>query len=179
MPYLVAAVVAVGLLGLVNLMLLTAVLRRLRTQASDHHPSPFEQPMARVGTRVDDFAVSTVDGTAWSRESLTGDTLVGFFSPGCPACEDLLPEFVAYAERFPGGADQVVAVVEALPEDAGRYVSRLSPVARVVTDPPSRAVVAPAFAVRAFPGVVMVDATGLITAGGSDIGALPVPAPAR
>jgi len=179
MPYLVVAVVAVGLLGLVNLMLLTAVLKRLRTQSPGHHPSPFDEPMAPVGTRVAPFAASTVEGAAWSRESLTGDTLVGFFSPGCPACEDLLPEFVTYAASFPGGADRVVAVVEALPEDAGRYVALLEPVARVVTDPPGRAVVAPAFGVRAFPGVVIVDATGRVTAGGASIGALPTPAPAR
>jgi thiol-disulfide isomerase/thioredoxin len=101
---------------------------------------------------------------------------VGFFSPGCPACEDLLPEFVAYAESFPGGARQVVAVVEAIPQDAGRYVALLAPVARVVTDPPGHAVVVPAFGVRAFPGVVLVDATGSITAGGAGIAALPVPA---
>ncbi|GAA0241057.1 hypothetical protein [Cryptosporangium japonicum] len=179
MPYLVAAVVAVGLLGLVNLMLLTAVLKRLRTQSADHHRTAFDQPMPPVGTVVDDFAVTDVEGATWSKESLTGDTLVGFFSPGCPACEDLLPEFVEYAAGFPGGAERVVAVVEAMPGDAGRYVSLLSPVARVVTDPPGRTVVVPAFAARAFPGVVIVDAAGRVTVSGGDVAALPAPVPAH
>ncbi|EXG82683.1 TlpA family protein disulfide reductase [Cryptosporangium arvum] len=178
MPYLVVAVVAVGLLGLVNLMLLTAVLKRLRAQPAEGHRSAFEQPMPPVGTVVDDFAVADVDGGTWSKDSLTGDTLVGFFSPGCPACEDLLPEFVEYAAGFPGGPDRVVAVVEAIPDDAGRYVSLLAPVARVVTDPPGRTVVVPAFAARAFPGVVIVDATGRVTVSGGDVTALPAPAPA-
>lgn len=179
MPYLVAAVVAVGLLGVVNLMLLTAVLKRLRAQPVDHQQSSFDQPMPPVGTVVDDFAVADLDGATWSKESLTGDTLVGFFSPGCPACEDLLPEFVEYAANFPGDPDHVVAVVEALPDDAGRYASQLAPVARVVTDPPGRSVVVPAFAVRAFPGVVIVDATGRVTVSGGGIAALPAPVRAR
>ena len=178
MPYLVAAIVVVGLLGLLNLMLTIAVARRLRS-ADQHGPRATAEPMAPVGTRVEDFTVPTVDGAEWSRDSLSGETLVGFFSPGCPACEELVPEFFEYASGFPGGPDQVIAVVEAMVEDAGRYVSLLSPVARVVADPPGRGVVVPAFAVRAFPGVVVVDATGTITASGGGIAALPVPVPAR
>jgi thiol-disulfide isomerase/thioredoxin len=131
--------------------------------------------MAPVGTVVADFAVPTVDGGSVSRDGLAAGTLVGFFTPGCEACEELLPAFVAYAGTFPGGAERVVAVVEAMADDAARYIATLSPVARVVADPPGRGVIVPAFGVRAFPGVVLVGAGGRITASGASIAALPVP----
>lgn len=179
MAYLVAAMIALGVLGLLNLVLTVGVIRRLKQQAVERHTVDHQSlvlpaPLPPAGTVVADFTVSTVDGTSLSREGLAGETLVGFFSPGCTACEELLPEFVAYAASFPGGVDRVLAVVESMAEDATRYITALSPVARVVADPPGRGVVVPAFSVKAFPGVAVVDADGRIVASGENLAALPV-----
>jgi thiol-disulfide isomerase/thioredoxin len=177
MPYLVAAMVMLGILGLLNLALTVGVIRRLKEQAADpltHRKHALPPSLPPAGTVVADFTVTTMDGTSLSREELAGETLVGFFSPGCEACEELLPEFAAYAASFPGGVDRVVAVVESMAEDATRYVDALSPVARVVADPPGRGILVPAFSVKAFPGVAVIDADGRIVASGGDIAALPV-----
>lgn len=55
-----------------------------------------------------------MDGLPVSRDLLTDETLVGFFSPGCPACKEQLPKFVEFA-AFP-------SVLKVAANDSGRPV---------------------------------------------------------
>ncbi|TMR99632.1 TlpA family protein disulfide reductase [Nonomuraea basaltis] len=160
MPYLVAAVVLVGLLCMVNLLLTVGVIRRLRKQAGQpalSHPMMAEG--LSPGERIPEFAVTTTDGEPISEELLGGPALVGFFSPGCAPCEELLPRFV---ERARGTSDAVLAVVVAdSGEESATYVERLAQVARVVSEQP-QGPVQTAFKVAGYPTVLVIDTDGTV-----------------
>ncbi|GAA4956876.1 thiol-disulfide isomerase/thioredoxin [Nonomuraea thailandensis] len=159
MAYLVAAVVLVGLLCMVNLLLTVGLIRRLRRQ------SPPQPPMAAglaPGGSVPRFAATTTSGEPVSDELLGAPALVGFFSPGCRPCVDLLPLF---AERARGTSDGVLAVIADGPGgDATVYLEQLEQVARVVVEAP-QGPLQTAFQVSAFPTIITIDAGG--TVGGS------------
>lgn len=123
MQFVIAALVVVGLLGLLNLLLTLGILRRMRAEAGmKGAASPFE---LRPGSTLGEFAATTINGEPITDETVTGT--VAFFSAGCKPCHDLLPDFVAYAREQ--GRDNVVAVVAG---DEPATVSVLAEVARVV-----------------------------------------------
>ncbi|MEO3888355.1 TlpA disulfide reductase family protein [Nonomuraea sp. B5E05] len=160
MPYLVAAVVLVGLLCMVNLLLTVGVIRRLREQSGrQDFPEPMTTGGLARGDRIPDFAATTTNGEPISGELLGGPAMVGFFSPGCKPCKDLLPHFVEAARRTP---DAVLAVVAAgSDEDAAPYVEHLAQVASVVTEEPQGPVQS-AFKVAGYPTVFLLDADGAV-----------------
>ncbi|TDE38069.1 TlpA family protein disulfide reductase [Nonomuraea mesophila] len=160
MPYLVAAVVLIGLLCMVNLLLTVGVIRRLRQQGGrqDLSGPPAGGGLAQ-GDDVPEFAAMTTDGEPISGELLGGPAMVGFFSVGCKPCEDLLPQFVERARRTP---DEVLAVVTATSgDDPAPYVERLSQVARVISEDP-QGPVQTAFKIVGYPTVVLVGADGTV-----------------
>jgi thiol-disulfide isomerase/thioredoxin len=171
MPYLIVALVLLGLLVAFQLVLTVGIIKRLREHTallSAVDTSPAASPAVKVGEEVGPFATTTVGGEPVSRDGLSGDTLVGFFTPGCGPCEKRLPEFVEYARALPGGRDGVLAtVVAAEPAEAAEYVAGLSQVARVVVED-SDGPLTRAFRATAFPTVVMVapgrDGRVLVTA---------------
>lgn len=179
MPYLVAAVLALGALGLLNLLLTVGVVRRLRQLAAAPGALPPGLPDAvlPVGSTVTDFSSTTVDGLTVSRRDLDDGTLVGFFSPGCEPCVEAVPTFVRAARTFPGGTSRVIAVVAGTGEAGAAMRDALTPVARVVVEPPGAAGLVSAFGVTAFPAATLVDADGRIRWSGPDVAALPVPIP--
>lgn len=124
MQFVIAALVVVGLLGLLNLLLTLGILRRMRAEAGmKGAASPFE---LRPGSTLGEFAATTINGEPITDETVTGT--VAFFSAGCKPCHDLLPDFLAYAREQ--GRDNVVAVVAG---DEPATVGVLAEVARVVT----------------------------------------------
>lgn len=169
MDYLAAAVALLGLLCLLNLLLVFAVVRRLRVHTERlNHLQAGAGPLlgdayVEAGAQVGEFAVVDVEGAPLSRATLESGTLVGFFSPGCKPCEELLPAFTAYAAGL--GRDKVVAVVDgAVGAGALGYLERLAPVARVVMESAGGGPLQQAFAVRGFPVVFMIDAGGVVRA---------------
>lgn len=180
MPYLVAAVVLVGVLCLLDLVLTVGVIQRLRQhtellnnlQAGAAVGMP--DVMLPAGAEVGEFATTTTDGDPVSRELLSGQTLVGFFSPDCQPCKEKLPRFIEAAPGVPGGRQQVLAVVVASPEEAAETTARLSPVARVVVEPHDGPVTS-AFGATGFPAFGLLNDHQL-TASGFDLEALPLPA---
>ncbi|MFL6076545.1 MAG: TlpA disulfide reductase family protein [Mycobacteriales bacterium] len=171
MPYLIAALVLVGLLCVFQLVLTVGVIKRLRehTALLSGANTPPRPPAVKVGEEVGPFATTTVSDEPVSRDGLlSGDTLVGFFTLGCEPCAKRLPEFVEYARALPGGRDRVLAtVVTDDPAKAAAYVADLSPVARVMVED-SDGPLTSAFRVSAFPTVVTVapgtDGRVLVTA---------------
>ena len=51
--------------------------------------------MAAIGSVVSEFAATTSDGTVLTPSSFIEPRLFGFFPPGCPPCDDLIPRFLA------------------------------------------------------------------------------------
>ena len=140
MPYVVAALVLVGVLALLNLVLTFGVIRRLRAQADLLSASGVTggAPIIPIGTPVGSFSAVSTDGVEVTTAALTGETVVGFFSPNCGPCEEALPSFEEYARRAPDGRRQIVAVVVPPPgegtdgTDTGALAARLESVATVV-----------------------------------------------
>jgi ATP-binding cassette subfamily B protein len=122
MSYLVAAVVLLGVLCLLNLLLTLGIVRRLRTQPG----WPPEQLFAlSPGSALGEFRVTTTTGELVTHDTVTG--LVGFFSAGCEACQDVLPRFVQRARE--AGRGNVLAIVGG---SDGEAVQALAPVAQIV-----------------------------------------------
>jgi thiol-disulfide isomerase/thioredoxin len=116
-----------------------------------------------VGSPVEPFRTEAVDGTTVDIAWFDQPTLVGFFSPGCEPCADLIPRFTAAA-----ATTRALAVVEPAPVDDTDYRTALAGHATVVAGEPARAVVE-AFGVRGFPHACVVDAAGVITATGTSL----------
>ncbi len=179
MPFLIAAVVLVGLLCVLDLILSLGVVKRLR-----EHTEMLNNLNGRAsigaGEEVGAFTAVTVDGLPVSRDLLTDETLVGFFSPGCPACKEQLPKFVEFARSMPGGRDRVLAAVVGDVRRTTDMVAMLNPVAHVVAEPAQGGAVGGAFQVAAFPSVLKVAANDsgrpVVTAARVDLDRRPSPA---
>jgi thiol-disulfide isomerase/thioredoxin len=171
MTYLHVLVALFGALTLLNLLLTFGVIRRLRERpantivATPGFPAP--------GTLIGDFTSRDLDGRPVSRSELSGRTLVGFFSPGCDACRDRLPDFVSAAASF--GPQRSLAIVMSDAASASDYLPSLTPAARVVLDDPDGPLIS-AFAITAFPSFFVVGDGGRIVAGGVTLTGLPVAA---
>jgi len=171
MAYLAAAVIVVGIVGLLNLVLTFGVIRRLREhtvrftaiEAGHGHSDPI---MLGAGNTVQPFQAVTEDGVTFTRDGLAGRTLVSFFSPDCTPCQERMPQFIRYAAEHPGGRDRVVAVVASDRDAAGEYAAALTPVARVVIEA-DQGPLCTAFGVQGFPAISLIDESGTVIASGS------------
>jgi hypothetical protein len=174
--FVLCAVIGAGLV--LNLVLTLGVIRRLREQGSAADPGTGPDgrlPTLAVGTTVEPFAVTTVDGETVSRDTLEPATLVGVFSPDCAACAERLPEFVAMAGEFPGGRRRTLALLVGEEDQTASQRAQLASVARVVVELPGDPLFA-ALGVRAFPTFALLDGAGRILASELVPSRLPVPA---
>jgi hypothetical protein len=162
-----------GALTLLNLLLTFGIIRRLRQRPAT---GPATYPgVLPSGSLVGDFAARDLRQQPLSRADLDGRTLVGFFSPGCDACSEQLPAFVAAARSADFGPRHSWAVVVGDAESASPYLPSLEPVARVALQNEDDSLLS-AFSVQAFPAFFVVDATGRVVAGGAAVDDLPVAA---
>ncbi|KOG91294.1 hypothetical protein ADK38_03965 [Streptomyces varsoviensis] len=183
MPVVIVALVFVGALCLLNLVLNVGIIKRLRDQAEILNRNGNSGPGATLGMNeeVGTFSTITEDGELVDHASLyQGDTLVAFFSPTCSPCRAKLPHFVEFAATFPGGREKVLATVVGEAADTADMVERLRPVARVVREDSNKGAVSTAFALQAFPAILVVSPSNehgrpIITADNLDRD-LPVPA---
>jgi hypothetical protein len=166
-PYTVAAIGVVGLLCSLNLLLTLGIIRRLREHTEQlADKSPGVDVMLPVGSTVGEFAARTTDGEYVSRQSLSGETVVAFFSPGCAPCEELLPRFV---DHVVDARNDVLAVIVGPEAEAAEMVTRLRPVAPVVLEGPNSGQVSAAFGVGGFPVICVVAANGRVMAAGATL----------
>lgn len=164
MSVLSAAVVLVGLIGLLNLVLTFGIIRRLREQPASQHQHPgipannVRPTTLELGEQLAGVDAVTIDGTAVQLPA-AGRSLVGFFSPSCSTCREQIIPFVVTAEREP--ADVQVLAVVAGPDDeaASSYVEELLAgrsevlVIREDEDGP----VQKAFGIKGFPAFAIVE----------------------
>jgi thiol-disulfide isomerase/thioredoxin len=168
MPYLTAAVIFLSVLGLLNLFLTLAIVRRMRTM----NPEPPE-PLS-VGSAIRPFTAAATDGRPVSERDLYGgQALVGYFSPGCPPCEAALPRFVTYAAGL--DRQQVLAVIvdDTGTDAAGDQAVALEAVARVVVTG-ERSAVVDALSAHGYPAVFLLDEDGLVVAADTTVDGLPL-----
>ncbi|GAA3211790.1 TlpA family protein disulfide reductase [Actinocorallia longicatena] len=160
MEFLVAAVVLVGAISVVNILLTVGVVARLKEHTallarSGHGAAA----VLGVGEMVPEFTTTTVRGETLTTGSLGEETLVGFFSPSCDPCKELVPEFLVHAQVAGDRQGRPVAVVVGKDEGAAEFAARLSEVATVVVED-LRGPVSGAFGVSAFPSLVLVAPEG-------------------
>lgn len=151
------AVALLGALCLLNLVLTLGVVRRLRDHSKrlSALSMPPEVALARPGDHVTPFTASTVDGSVVSNTDLEEPTLVAFFSPDCPSCEQQLAPFADYARAFPGGPDRTLIVVTS--ETGGaRYHRELTGLGRRVAEAELTGPVQKAFKISGYPAFAVV-----------------------
>ena len=167
MPLLIGGVVLAVALTLLNLVLMIGVIRRLREHTGLLSArGDTADILLGVGETPDDFTAATTDGGHVSRETLIGEQLVGFLSPGCGPCTEILPRFVERAAV--AGRANALAVFALGSEDADGLVAQLEPVARVVVERDDDSV-SRAFKVRGFPALCLLNADKVVTASGTDV----------
>jgi hypothetical protein len=167
-------------LTLLNLLLTTGVIRRLRAHSEQlaelAQATPLPEPMIPTGARPDPFTAETVDGEQVNETALV-ETLIGFFSPACASCEQWVPRFATAAAALPLGRRQALAVIVA--DDAAEAEAMaftLRRVAQVVVEP-TKGPVTTAFDVAGFPVIGRLDGNGAVVTNRAAI-AIPLPAEA-
>ena len=169
-----AAVAFVGVVSVLNLALSFGVVRRLR----EHERVLAKLPMdlvgaggalvGAIGSPIADFEAPILGGGTLTPAWFTGETLVGFFTPGCRPCTEQLPGFLEAARAVPAGPAGVVAVVVGEPSAAttahgGSVIEELAQVATVVVQGRGGPMVS-AFDVRGYPAFCTVGADGNVGA---------------
>ncbi|SDQ87270.1 TlpA family protein disulfide reductase [Thermostaphylospora chromogena] len=170
MPVVVSLVIVVGAICLLDLVLTVGVIRRLRehsTLISELGGGRMPVPMLQDGETADAFEAVATTGEVVSRDGLSGNTLVGVFSPDCSACKERLPGFIRLARSFSGGRDRVVAVVAEMGGDTEFYRRELEPVARVVIEREGTGI-NKALHVKAFPAFGILGEAGKVVVSGLD-----------
>lgn len=179
MPYLVAAVVLVGLLCAADLLLTMAVVRRLRehTRQLAELPAGGAPPeLLPVGSPLPTFAGQSVDGDAVDSETAQ-PALVAFLSTTCRSCAEQLPELVRFLREGDVARGRSIVVVAGTDSADGEHlVDELRPVATVIREP-RHGPVCHAFSTEIFPSFYLV-ADGVVTANTISVAGLVDPVPA-
>ncbi|MEU5424878.1 redoxin domain-containing protein [Streptomyces olivoreticuli] len=166
MPVLISVLVLVGALCTLDLILTVGVVKRLREHGELLSSQATNGPRSSIqlGEQVGEFTAHTVDGEPVGRDMMTGETLVGFFTPNCGPCKELLPRFVEHARTMPGGRARVLATVVGEAEQVRPMIDELRAVAQVVAQTRNEEAVGLAFEIMAFPTVlkVMPDTDGRV-----------------
>jgi hypothetical protein len=109
---LLVAVVFLAIVTLGNVLLLFAVIRRLRYLQELVAPAV---PLPAVGTTVERFHVETVDGASFNESTLAdGPVLVAILSNTCPTCQGLASQLASM--NPPSRAPLVLVVADPLHE---------------------------------------------------------------
>jgi hypothetical protein len=168
---LTAAVSACVVLTLVNLVLLFAVIRRMREQPQVDTSVVVAVP---PGTGVRPFQATAVDGTSVTEQDLTG--VVAFVTPTCTPCRELV---TSLRDTDPSLFEPLLLVVVGeMTDEIASVAAALDGAVRVVADAESTAVSRAFGGIQSFPSVARVEA-GVVGASGvkmADVLAVPVPA---
>ena len=178
MPYLVAAVVFVGLLCAADLLLTLAVIRRLRehTRQLGGLTGAAAPELLAAGAPVPAFSSESVDGVPVDSQT-SAPAFVGFLSTTCQSCADQLPELVDFLSA--GGMQRHAAVVVVAGPDSAegeRFVDELRPLSTVIREE-RHGPVCHAFSNEIFPTFYLAE-DGVVTASSISVAGLVDPVPA-
>ncbi|MET9249353.1 hypothetical protein [Nonomuraea sp. NPDC003709] len=165
MPFLIVAVVLVGLLCLLDLVLTLGVLRRLRA-----HTAELER-LAGTSTLMPYDPRVLVGRTL--PQDVAGPRLVGFFDVGCDTCHQRAPQFAVEAK-----GQSALAVISGAVEETADLVEVVGGVASVVTGEDALRIVQ-ALDIHAFPTFLRTDQDGRVVAADTELTDLAAMAPAK
>ena len=163
MLVLTAAVVAVSVLCLADLLLTFGVIRRLR-QHSALLASRGDAPVATrlsIGESPGPFTAVTTDGVDLT--SHAGFRIAAFFSATCSICPGRVPTFIDYLQANQVAHHEVLAVVLAGESDSVPYLDQLTDAGRVCVQP-ADGNLATAFKVGGYPAFCLLNQDGTVRA---------------
>ncbi|MEU6621742.1 TlpA disulfide reductase family protein [Streptomyces litmocidini] len=165
MVFLVAGMVLVGALGLLNLALSLAIVRRLRRQGEqrqglDHHASSGPE----VGAKLPSFSAPALGGELFSSDSLAGgEAALSFLTTSCGACDTFIEDMPELAAQSGLDASRLVVVITGEAGKARQMADLLDGVATVVHEKAPGDISA-LYSITATPTTVVVDARQNVTA---------------
>lgn len=164
MPYLVAGLVLVGAVASLNLILTTAIVRRMRVYERGRTPYDVLGGLPE-GAALPSFTATTRDGALVSDRQLRDrPALVAFLSTDCPGCLERAPDVAAAARDTIASGGRAVAVIIEGAEAVGALTAAVEP-ATIVYEPVDRSgPMTRAFAVKSFPTFFAIDSAGRVTA---------------
>ncbi len=146
-----------------NLLLLFAVIRRLRTVQELAVPA---MPVPDVGRVVEPFTIETVAGREIAvNEPASGPFLLAFLSTTCPACKTLAPQIASLA---PSAEPPVVLVVAGSHQEGAALLQSLSGLERVAVISGDHPAVEAVGRIQAFPTLLAIS-EGKITGSGTSL----------
>ncbi|HLU33866.1 MAG TPA: redoxin domain-containing protein [Natronosporangium sp.] len=154
-----AALVALWVVVLLNLLLTYALIRRVGAGAGEPPLGGLE-----AGTTVPEFEAETPDGRRLSRRDL-GERralVLGFFSPTCSACTHHLPDFGTFSKRAQEKGVQAVAVVDGDAAQSEELRASLPAGTTTLLAPRNSNPLLDAFQVSAYPSYTVVRADGTV-----------------
>jgi hypothetical protein len=158
-PILITTVVGVALLGLLNLLLTLAVIRRLRgyeTRLAAQSRGDSGPDLLPVGTTLPAFSGRTAAGEEVT-PAQTELALIAVLSTTCDVCHEQVPELARYlSERGVARDTALVVVVGDVDDPVGQQLAdRVDAVATVVREPYDGPVTT-ALGARIFPAFYLV-----------------------
>jgi thiol-disulfide isomerase/thioredoxin len=165
MPYLVAAVVIVGAVATLNLILTTAIVRRMRVYERDR---PSRSPLEMLGGLLPGAPLPTFTGTPVAGGALTDGDLrgrpaaVAFLSTDCPGCVEHAPQFAAAARATLARGGRAVAVIIEGTEPVDALTAAVGPATAVYEPMQPAGPMTRAFDVKSFPTFFVIDEAGTI-----------------
>ncbi|GAA0927801.1 TlpA family protein disulfide reductase [Virgisporangium aurantiacum] len=171
MPYLIAAVVFTTVLGLLNLLLTLAVLRRLREQATQPAAGNPDSELLPVGAPLPAFTGHTAGGGVVDGATAKPEVLA-FLSTTCGACLEQVSALIRYVTDRGIARDAALVVVVGPADDpvGTELTADIDPVATVLREPLDGPVCR-AFNQRLFPTFYLV-ADGVVRARSIDVDGL-------
>lgn len=169
MGFLAAVVALIGALTVLNLLLIMAVMRRLKQQntVSTVNGNESDIPELPIGSRIPEFRAESTSGAIVTTGDLIGsESVFAFFDTGCSVCKSTIPKLIDHADTHGLKADQVIAVVGGSENSAGEYLEKLDGAATVIVED-SVGPVASAFSIAGFPAFVIVDGDGRVVRAGT------------
>lgn len=167
MSYLVAAITVMAMLTTANLLLLAAVVRRLRDhQSVIQGLQRLEEPPTlgvQAGSGVPEFDASSSDGELISARDLEGrPTLIFFLSTSCSACRELVPALRRSVEDLSAVGGQAICVICGSGPEAQEYQEALAGATRFIVEPEVGGRVSTAFGADFFPSFALIDNGGTV-----------------
>ncbi|GGY03493.1 TlpA family protein disulfide reductase [Streptomyces tanashiensis] len=165
MIFVVVGMVLVGALGLLNLALSLAIVRRLRRQEEQRRTVDPNSPSGpEVGTDLPAFTTPTLDGEVFTSASLAGGpAALSFITTSCGACDQFVADMPEFAAQIGLDASRIVVVIAGEPVKARQMADQLDGLATVVYEE-APGDIASLYSITATPTTVITDADLKVTA---------------
>ncbi|MEU0990760.1 redoxin family protein [Streptomyces sp. NPDC005953] len=167
MVYLSLGLLLLGAVTALNLVLVLAVIRRLRRHEDERKKEYASQGNMQSGPPVGEplptLSAVAIDGSPITSDALRGrEAALTFLTTDCPACVAAAGDLPEFARRTGMDAEQMVVVIAGDETAARSMAASLAGVAGVVLEE-SSGPLHTRYLIQATPTVVMVDADGTVT----------------